>query len=200
MKLVLLTLILSLSAILPGEAALDVYMRLLDRSASNSADPTAPESLKKLGFFRLGSLNIGAENTVNIGSISAGGGAGKATFKELHITKYPNQVSTDLFRSLVIGSHYDDVEIIVVYPAAATESTDLYRDCVTMKFELKLVMVQSLDYSVSEGDDIADESVVLQFGAVRISYYTPNEKSNVFTLHSQQSWSRVLNTEAFAVN
>ena len=43
--------------------------------------------------FEVLSFELGAENTINIGSISGGGGAGKATFKEFNITKKTDTAS-----------------------------------------------------------------------------------------------------------
>ena len=59
--------------------------------------PELPVELKILSY------ELGAENNINIGSISGGGGAGKATFKEFTITKSPDAATTMLFEYLTTG-------------------------------------------------------------------------------------------------
>jgi type VI secretion system secreted protein Hcp len=69
-----------------------------------------------------------------------------------------------------------------------------------LEFNLKLVMIQDVSWSGSVGDDIIEETVVLQYGAMKIDYYkqdykgsTPNNPTN------SASWSRVLNTAAYDI-
>lgn len=104
------------------------------------------------------SLEVGAENNINIGSISAGGGAGKATFKELTLTKLPDEMSSELLESLVLGRHYERVRIFAG----------------SVAIELQLVLVQDFSLSASECEQRStttcnpqEETVVLQFGALQ---------------------------------
>lgn len=192
LKPILLSLLLIFTCTQSG-MAVDIYMRIVGQN--QFADPNIPEALSRDGFFRLGSVSIGVENVVNIGSISTGGGAGKAIFKELQITKWPGKVSTDIFKKLVTGSHYQEVEIIMVRRTIDLGAPISY----VMTFGMKLVMAQSLDYSVSEGDDIPEEQIVLQFGAIRVRYYEVDPKTGASTKYFEEVWSRVLNNASYSV-
>ena len=77
------------------------------------AGETQDDDMSKEKAFEILSFEIGAENNINIGSISAGGGAGKATFKELIITKKTDTASCGLFSKLCEGGHLDDVHIVL---------------------------------------------------------------------------------------
>ncbi|WOJ93776.1 hypothetical protein R0135_01085 [Congregibacter variabilis] len=101
------------------------------------------------------SLTMGVENNINIGSISAGGGGGQATFKELVITKSPNDISEELFSRATTGDSYNIVRI--------TTSS--------MFIDLKLVVIQEVNFQANECDPkdknpcIPElEEVVIQFG------------------------------------
>ena len=191
MKAALFSLLLTFAGTLNGMAAIDAYMRIVGETGFSETG--TPANLSSLGFFPLGSVSIGVKNTVSIGTTSGGAGAGKATFKELTISKAPGKVSTDIFRKLVRGDHYQEVEIILVRSGVNTGGQIPY----VMTFGLKLVMAQDLDYSVSDGDDVPEEKIVLQYGAIRVRYYK-QDVAGVTTLDSEEVWSRVLNTATYS--
>lgn len=103
-------------------------------------------------------MEVGAENNINIGSISGGGGAGKATFKALSITKLADETSSVLLEKLLTGSHFDDVTITAG----------------NVVIDLKLVLVQALTFSASRCSPQSgtscnpqEEEIILQFGALK---------------------------------
>ncbi|MEM8579031.1 MAG: type VI secretion system tube protein Hcp [Pseudomonadota bacterium] len=144
--------------------------------------------------FEIISFEIGAENNINIGSISAGGGAGKATFKELTIAKKTDTSSTELFRKLVSGEHFQDMVIELRRSGGTAKGSGL----VFLKFEFKLVMLQDISWSGSDGDDICEETLVIQYGAMKVSY-TQQTKTGGAGDKTDAEWSRVLNQANFAV-
>lgn len=130
-------------------------------------NPIVAESLSPPLVLSVLSLEIGAENNINIGSISGGGGAGKATFKELTLTKYPDANTTELFSLLAEGRHMDDLRI----------------SHGNVIWDLKLVMVQDYSSSATAGRGGTQvETWVLQFGAMRLSIN-----------NEEYCWDRTLN-------
>lgn len=155
---------------------------------------TQDEDMAKLGAFELLSFELGAENNVNIGSITGGGGAGKATFKEFTVTKKTDTASTGLFHALVSGTHFDDMFIEL-----RRASGDPNRSGTTfMKFEFRLVMVQDISWSGADGDDVCEETVVLQFGAIQVQYM-PQDKAGKMQKPKEAKWSRVKNNASLTV-
>ena len=67
-----------------------------------------------------------------------------------------------------------------------------------LKFEFRLVMVQDISWSGSDGDDICEETVIFQYGAMQVDYTqqkadgTPGDKKSV-------QWSRVKNQATLEV-
>lgn len=155
---------------------------------------TQDDVYKKKGAFEILSFEIGAENNINIGSISGGGGAGKATFKEFTTTKKTDTSSCELFAKLCDGTHFKDVTVELRRSGGAAGATGI----VFLKFEFKMVMIQDISWSGSDGDDICEETVIMQYGSMKVSYSSQKqtgEKDKDFSAE----WSRVLNKASHAV-
>ncbi|KIC47725.1 type VI secretion system tube protein Hcp [Tateyamaria sp. ANG-S1] len=155
---------------------------------------TQDDKYKKEGAFEILSFEIGAENNINIGSISSGGGAGKATFKELNITKKTDSASCGMFSKLCEGNHFDDLVIELRRSGGAAGSTGL----VFLKWEFKLVMIQDISWTGSDGDDVCEETVVMQYGAMKVTY-TQQKTDGKAGDQKSGEWSRVLNKANLAV-
>ena len=140
------------------------------------------------------SFEIGAENNINIGSITAGGGAGKATFKELTITKKTDLMSDKLFESCVTGEHFDTMVIELRRSSQGGGG----KGGTFLKWEFKLVMIQDISWSGSDGDDICEETVVIQYGAMKVTY-TPQKEDGTAGTPTNKMWSRVLNEASLDV-
>lgn len=140
------------------------------------------------------SFEIGAENNINIGSISAGGGAGKATFKELTVTKKTDLMSTQLFESCVTGDHFGKMVIELRRAAQGGGGTG----GTFLKWEFALVMVQDVSWSGSDGDDICEETIVFQYGAMKVTY-TQQKADGTAGDTNNKMWSRVLNEASLDV-
>lgn len=152
------------------------------------AGETQDEHYKTLSAFEVLSFELGAENTINIGSISGGGGAGKASFKEFTVTKKTDTASTELFHALCTGKHFGNLTIELRRSGAE----DTKSGGVFMRFSMSLVMVQDLSWSGSDGDDICEETVIFQFGAIKIEYMKQLASGKMEAAVSK-SWNRVKN-------
>jgi len=144
--------------------------------------------------WELLSFTIGAENNINIGSGTQGGGAGKATFKEFSFTKKTDIGSPGLFQQLVTGRHFDEA-VVELRRSGGSEKDS---GTTFMMFHFKLVMVQDIEWSGSDGDDVCEESITMQYGAMKVEY-TAQLKSGKSGAKKQAEWSRVKNTAIYAV-
>jgi type VI secretion system secreted protein Hcp len=157
---------------------------------------TQDVEMKKKKAFEVLSFELGAENTINIGSISAGGGAGKAAFKEFTITKKTDSASPGLFFCLVTGNHFGDLVIDLRRTGGSANLKD--EKNIFLRFTFKLVMVQDISWSGSDGDDICEETVIFQYGAMQVDY----RPQNVDGSHGEKvsvQWSRVKNEPSLDV-
>ena len=144
--------------------------------------------------FEILSFEIGAENNINIGSISGGGGAGKATFKELTVTKKTDTGSTDLFHQLCVGKHFDDAHIVLRRSGHEENASGGN----FLQWDFKLVMVQDISWSGSDGDDVCEETVVFQYGAMKVTY-KPQDAQGKNQDAKVAEWSRVKNKASLVV-
>lgn len=136
--------------------------------------------------IEISSFSFGAENNINFGSMT--GGAGKATFKEFEITKQTDAASCDLFTNLVLGKHFPEAKIELRRSGASTDASgDVF-----MTFTFTMVMVQDITWSGSDGDDVPTETVIFQYGAIKIEYKKQNADGSL-TSAGKAMWSRVLN-------
>lgn len=159
---------------------------------------TQDEDMAEKGAFELLSFELGAENNINIGSISGGGGAGKATFKEFTVTKKTDTASTGLFRALVTGSHFQDL-VVELRRSGGAAGEGAKSGATFMKFEFALVMVQDISWSGSDGDDVCEETVIFQYGAIKIHYYSQDKLGKMASKPQEVMWSRVKNNESLTV-
>ncbi|MBC7156720.1 MAG: type VI secretion system tube protein Hcp [Rhodobacteraceae bacterium] len=173
----------------------DAFVYSKSHKASITGE-TQDDDMSKLGAFEIISFELGAENNINIGSITGGGAAGKATFKEFTITKKTDTASTGLFHALVTGEHFDDMFIELRRSGGAVKEGK--SGTTFMKFEFRLVMVQDISWSGSDGDDVCEETVIFQYGAIEISYY-PQDKQGKALSPQVKRWSRVKNTASLTV-
>ena len=159
---------------------------------------TQDDAMSKHKAFELISFEFGAENVINIGSISGGGGAGKASFKEFSVTKKTDTGSCGLFHTLCTGTHFEEAIIELRRSGGSTTASG----ATFMKFHFKMVMVQDMTWSGSDGDDVCEESIVFQYGAIKVEYFKQDSKGKMEKASGGQGeakWSRVKNKADYAV-
>lgn len=158
---------------------------------------TLDAAYKDKGAWELISFSFGAENVINIGSSSGGGGAGKATFKEFSMTKKTDSGSPGIFQQLCVGRHFDEMIVELRRSGGSADSSG----AIFMRFAFKHVMVQDIEWSGSDGDDICEESITYQYGAMKVEYIPQKADGSMDTGKTKKAeWSRVLNTAKYAVS
>ena len=98
--------------------------------------------------------------------------------------------------ALATGRHIKTV--IIELRRSGQANKTLRSGGIFMRFEMKLVMVQDISWSGSDGDDICEETVILQFGAIEVTY-TPQTKEGKDGTKQQARWSRVKNNNSLDV-
>lgn len=136
-----------------------------------------------------GSLAKGFENYVEItgvqfgaeaeSSFTKGGGAsiGKASFDVISITKSVDKLSNELLKNIAAGKSIPLIEIVTT--SRAQQGSDM----VAHKIELKNVFVTKISEASAGCDNCGTlgESVSFVFKAIRITTYSQDPKSGVFT-------------------
>lgn len=162
----------------------DAFMYFLpNKIKGESADSV----LKEKDAFELTEFTLKAENSTNIGSATGGaGGAGKVKYEKLTIKKKSDSSTTDFFRELSKGTHFD--EAVVILRRNQMEY---------MKFTYKMCVLAEMETTQS-GDDEAEDSITVDYGAVKIEY-TGQKASGDAGNKAEAMWSRVANDFSMTV-
>lgn len=159
---------------------------------------THDDEMAKHKAFELKSFDFGAENTINVGSDSGGMGAGKAAFKEFKVEKHTDTASCGLFANLCLGKHFDEAIIELRRSGGSNNrSGDTF-----MKFHFRQVMVQDINWSGADGDDVCKEDVTFQYGAIKIEYFKQDKAGKMSKAPGdlgETKWSRVKNLAVYNV-
>jgi type VI secretion system secreted protein Hcp len=114
------------------------------------------------------SYSLGASNAGS-GHAGGGSGTGRVSVQDLHITKYADKASTELFKACCNGTHFDKTTLIV-RKAGGEKALDY------MKIELKQAFVSSFQKGGSHGEDRIPESISFNFEEIFMEYVEQTEK------------------------
>ncbi|QDY70931.1 Hcp family type VI secretion system effector [Qingshengfaniella alkalisoli] len=176
--------------------AFDAFLQIKESNGINADGETRDEDFKNA--FEIKSFSFGAENTINIGSSSGGGGAGKATFKEFNVAKNTDSASCGLFLACCSGIHFKEATLTLRRSGESGAGSGGN----FMIFKFLMLMVQDIEWSGSDGDDVPEENVNFQYGALSIEYKMQGIDGKMKKVDrglGEAEWSRVLNKKTFAV-
>jgi type VI secretion system secreted protein Hcp len=159
--------------------AVDMFLDL-DGVKGESVDKTHKDKIDILGW-QWGLSNSG---TFHNGS---GGGAGKASFANITITKYVDAASPNIMLFCANGKHFAKGKIIV---RKAGENPLEY-----LHVEFEKALVVSYSTGGGSGDERLIENVQLNFAKVKVEYTTQSEKGGKGTPQAF-AWDIAANSKA----
>ena len=134
--------------------------------------------------FDLSSFTLDAQNSLSIGSATAGAGAGKVSFQGFQFTKPLDKYSAQLFQDLASGTRLASVEIIVRKPGANGMEDPI------VQYLLKTVALTNIH--ISGASKNATETIQGEFGAISFVLYGQNSNGTT-PVTSTGGWSQVTN-------
>ncbi len=143
--------------------AVDMFLTI-DKKITGETQDKAQKSEGSIDVLAW-SWGASQSGTTHMGS---GGGAGKASFQDLSITKYLDKASAPLLIALAKGSHIDKMVLLV---RKAGEGQQKY-----LEITMKEVIVSSISTGGSGGEDRLTENVTFNFADVIFEYFMQNEK------------------------
>ena len=153
---------------------------------------TMDKEMKEKKAFEVMEFNFDVENTLNIGSASGGAGAGKVQFNEFNVKKRTDKASPFLFLHCCNGGVFNDVYLLLRKSGVDIGKTGGNY----LKFSFKLVAVKKIGWSGSTGDDVCEEEVTFEYGAIQLEYWWQDDTGKL-SGPKDTCWSRVLNTAEF---
>ena len=103
--------------------------------------------------------------------MGGGGGAGKANFQDISVTKYVDSSSNALMTALAKGSHIAECSLMV---RKAGEGQQKY-----IHITMKECLVTSISTGGSGGEDRLTENITINFGEVKFDYTPQDSKGTV---------------------
>jgi type VI secretion system secreted protein Hcp len=134
--------------------ATDIFLTL-DGIKGESTDDKHKEAIDVVAW----SWGLANSGTFHSGT---GGGAGKANFQDISVTKYVDKSTADLMYSCASGKHLSKGTLIV---RKAGEKPLEY-----LIYTLEEILVSSVSTGSSEGQERATENVTLNFSKVKMEY------------------------------
>jgi type VI secretion system secreted protein Hcp len=135
------------------------------------------------GSIEVLSFSWGLSNTGTIAS-GSGGGAGKASFQDLHFETSASKASPVLAKNCATGEHNQKATLSVVKSAQGKLNT-------YYKVVLEDVLVSSFQ-SAGAGDEGPEESISLAFAKIEFDYY-PQNADGTSGDQVQFTWDLALN-------
>jgi len=135
--------------------AVDMFLSLGKEIKGESVDATHKDEISILAW----SWGMSQSGTFHDG---AGGGAGKANFQDISLTKYVDVSSPNLMLYCANGDHFDEATLVV---RKAGKTPLEY-----MKITMKKVLVTSVSTGGSGGEDRLTENISLNFADIYYDY------------------------------
>jgi type VI secretion system secreted protein Hcp len=150
--------------------AVDFFLEL-DSIKGESADENYKDQIQLLSFSWGGSQTSSVAGT-------GGSGAGKVSLENLHVMKYYDKASPDLFKALASGTHIKSGTLCAVKSGVAGGKPFI-------KVTLGELFITNL--SISGSSEIPAESVSLSYNKIKIEYFTQSE-TGISTAAGQVSY------------
>jgi type VI secretion system secreted protein Hcp len=100
--------------------------------------------------------------------VGGGGGAGKVSMNDIHITKFVDKSSADLMYAMCSGKHLK--EAVITFRKAGEQPLEY------LKITLTDVLVSSQQYAGGGGGDRTVENLSLNFAVFKQEYFMQNSK------------------------
>ena len=173
-----------------GGTWLDSESRL-DFSKNTEPLMNTPVKLTNGKIFEVEDFSFDIEQTLNIGSASAGAGAGKVTFNPFSITRKVDKVSPLLFQMACSGTPFETV-VLALASSAGAETAGGAAGQIFVRFDFKLVAVKTISWGYDA--DSPNERVTFEYGGLQVRYSERNP-TGTFAQPSVGGWNRVKNVQ-----
>lgn len=139
--------------------AVDMFLKIEGEIQGESQDKSHKGDIDVLAWS-WGMSNSGTFHT------GGGGGAGKANFQDISVTKYVDAASPVLMLYCANGDHFDKARLVV---RKAGKSPLEY-----IVIDMQQVLITSVSTGGSGGEDRLTENVSLNFAKVKVAYSEQN--------------------------
>lgn len=155
----------------------------------------------KPGFvFEIDDFSFDIEQIINMGSQASGGGSGKITFNPYQITRKTDRISPILFNMCCSGMHFQTVSLYLRRAGGAAQGTAVASGTTFLRFDFAMVLVATVSWSGSDGDEACKEEVTFQYGALQVRYQQQDSSGANKGGVIGQAWNRITNVGSWPPN
>ena len=148
---------------------------------------TTKQSKRKNGFDLI-DFSFGVENQVNVGSSSGGLGSGRVALDRFEFSKNMDTASCDMVLAACTGAHIDELHLSIRKGGAdAKKSGGEF-----VHVQMNNVVIESVKWSGSDGDESFVDNVVVAFASIKIDYMKQDFKG-ALTAGGSVTWSQTQN-------
>lgn len=141
--------------------AVDIFLKIDEPEIEGESSDHAHEGEMDVVSWAWGMSQSGTMH------IARGGGAGKVSVQDLHITKYVDKGTANLMLGAAKGTQYRTA-VLTCRKAGGDEQVEY------LKIEMENVIISSVSTSSSTGDDRQMENITLNFAKFKVTY-TPQD-------------------------
>lgn len=149
---------------------------------------TNDETVKKNNGFDIIDFSFGVENQVNVGSASGGLGSGRVQLERFEFSKNMDTASCDMVLNACTGAHIDELHLSLRKGGGDTSTSGGEFVHVTMYN----VVIESIKWSGSDGDETFKDNVVVAFAGIKIEYKKQDFKGKL-TDGGAMEWNQTTN-------
>ncbi len=135
-------------------------------------------------------MDLGIENSATLGSPSGGGGAGKASFQKLTLSKIVDSVSPKVFKAVGMGTPFKSVNIVFLKQTGSTQPQAY------LTYDMNLVFASSQKWS-GKDDGAVGETLTFEFAALKMTYFKQKPDGTLEKNGIIQSWNVLKNNDDF---
>lgn len=144
--------------------AVDMFIEMGDiKGESQDKDFKSKGAIDVLAW----SWGMSQSGTLHMGE---GGGAGKASFNDISLTKWIDKSTPKLMLALAKGTHIPECKLTCRKAGAGQQKY--------VEITLKPCIISALSTGGSGGEDRLTENVTLNFKEIAFQYYVQDEKGN----------------------
>jgi type VI secretion system secreted protein Hcp len=141
------------------------------------------------GWTEVSDYSFDIEQVLNIGSQSAGAGAGKVTFNPFSITRNVDVNSPIFYQMCCSGTPFKSVDLALHKAGTPAGPSGAPQDYLTFTF--KLVAVRTISWT--QGAEGPGELITFEYGGLDITYYKQNANGSYAATPAFAGWNRVKN-------
>ena len=195
--------------------AFDTYMQFMDPDGTYvsgesqvqiSSDSPLGTDIAAGQVFEIDDFSFDIEQVVTIGSSTSGGGGGKVTLNPFQITKKTDRASPVFLTVCCSGQHFKQVTLYIRKAGggsggvAGSQGQASTSGTTFLRFDFALVLIKTISWSGSDGDDNPKEEVQFCYGAIKAQYVQQDATGKPVTTATGKtmgSWNQVWNNSKY---